>query len=52
MAARDPGQHDGITQGLELVSERWALLIVRDLLADLGTHGRARRDSNPQPSNP
>jgi DNA-binding HxlR family transcriptional regulator len=32
VAARDYGQYDGITRALELVGERWALLIVRDLL--------------------
>ena len=32
MAARDYGQYSGITQALELVGERWALLIVRALL--------------------
>ena len=32
MAARDYGQYGGVTRGLELVGERWALLIVRDLL--------------------
>jgi DNA-binding HxlR family transcriptional regulator len=32
MAARDYGQYSGITRALELVGERWALLIVRDLL--------------------
>jgi DNA-binding HxlR family transcriptional regulator len=32
VAARDYGQYDGVTRGLELVGERWALLIVRDLL--------------------
>src|SRR4249919_1348566 len=32
MAARDYGQYGGITQALELIGERWALLIVRDLL--------------------
>jgi len=50
MAAPGYGQYDDVTRGWELVGERWALLIVRDLLADLGTHGRARRDSNPQSS--
>ena len=30
MAARDYGQYCGITRALELVGERWALLIVRD----------------------
>ena len=32
MAAREYGQYDGVTRALELVGERWALLIVRDLL--------------------
>lgn len=32
MATRDYGQFDGVTRALELVGERWALLIVRDLL--------------------
>lgn len=32
MAARDYGQYCGITRPLEPVGERWALLIVRDLL--------------------
>ena len=32
MAARDYGQYDGVSTALELVGERWALLIVRDLL--------------------
>lgn len=32
MAARDYGQYDGVTRALELVGERWGLLIVRDLL--------------------
>jgi DNA-binding HxlR family transcriptional regulator len=32
MAARDYGQYGGITRALELVGERWALLIIRDLL--------------------
>ena len=32
MAARDYGQFGGISRALELVGERWALLIVRDLL--------------------
>jgi len=32
MAAREYGQYCGITRALELVGERWALLIVRDLL--------------------
>ncbi len=32
MAARSYGQYCGITTAIELVTERWALLIVRDLL--------------------
>jgi len=32
MAAREYGQYSGITRAVELVGERWALLIVRDLL--------------------
>lgn len=32
MAVREYGQYSGITQALELIGERWALLIVRDLL--------------------
>jgi len=32
LAARDYGQYSGITRALELIGERWALLIVRDLL--------------------
>jgi DNA-binding HxlR family transcriptional regulator len=32
MAARNYGQYCGVTNALELVGERWALLIVRDLL--------------------
>ncbi|MGV8885378.1 MAG: winged helix-turn-helix transcriptional regulator [Microbacteriaceae bacterium] len=31
MAARDYGQYCGVSTALELVGERWALLIVRDL---------------------
>jgi DNA-binding HxlR family transcriptional regulator len=32
VAAREYGQYSGITRALELIGERWALLIVRDLL--------------------
>ena len=32
MAARSYGQYCGVTTGVELVTERWALLIIRDLL--------------------
>jgi DNA-binding HxlR family transcriptional regulator len=39
VAARDYGQFDGITRALELVGERWALLIVRDLLVGPRRYG-------------
>jgi len=39
MAARDYGQYSGITQAMELIGERWALLIVRDLLVGPRRYG-------------
>jgi DNA-binding HxlR family transcriptional regulator len=39
MAARDYGQYGGVTRGLELVGERWTLLIVRDLLVGPRRYG-------------
>jgi DNA-binding HxlR family transcriptional regulator len=39
MAARDYGQYCSITRALELVGERWALLIVRDLLVGPRRYG-------------
>jgi DNA-binding HxlR family transcriptional regulator len=39
VAARDYGQYGGITQALELVGERWALLIIRDLLVGPRRYG-------------
>jgi DNA-binding HxlR family transcriptional regulator len=39
MVARDYGQFGGITRALELVGERWALLIVRDLLVGPRRYG-------------
>jgi len=39
MAARDYGQYDGISRALELVGERWAMLIVRDLLVGPRRYG-------------
>lgn len=39
MAARDYGQYCGVARGLELVGERWALLIVRDLLVGPRRYG-------------
>lgn len=39
MAARDYGQYGGVTQALELIGERWALLIIRDLLVGPRRYG-------------
>ena len=39
MAARDYGEYGGMTRALELVGERWALLIVRDLLVGPRRYG-------------
>jgi DNA-binding HxlR family transcriptional regulator len=39
MAARDYGQSSGITRALELIGERWALLLVRDLLVGPRRYG-------------
>jgi DNA-binding HxlR family transcriptional regulator len=39
MAPRDYGQWCGITRALELVGERWALLIIRDLLVGPRRYG-------------
>lgn len=36
MAAREYGQYGGLSRALELIGERWALLIIRDLL--VGPH--------------
>ena len=39
MAVRDYGQYCGVTRAVELVGERWALLIVRDLLVGPRRYG-------------
>lgn len=39
MAARDYGQYCGVTRALELIGERWALLIIRDLLVGPRRYG-------------
>ncbi len=39
MAARDYGQYGGVTRAVELVGERWALLIIRDLLVGPRRYG-------------
>lgn len=51
MAAREYGQYDGITQALELVGERWALLIVRDLLVGPRRYGELAAGLPRIPSN-
>jgi DNA-binding HxlR family transcriptional regulator len=51
MAARDYGQYGGITQALELVGERWALLIVRDLLVGPRRYGELAAGLPRIPSN-
>ncbi|MFC7430686.1 MULTISPECIES: winged helix-turn-helix transcriptional regulator [unclassified Agrococcus] len=42
MAARSYGQHDGVARALELVGDRWALLVVRDLLVGPRRYGDLR----------
>ena len=51
MAARDYGQYCGLTQALELVGERWALLIVRDLLVGPRRYGELAEELHRIPSN-
>ena len=51
MAARDYGQYCGITRALELVGERWAMLIVRDLLVGPRRYGELAAGLPRIPSN-
>jgi DNA-binding HxlR family transcriptional regulator len=51
MASREYGQYGGITQALELVGERWALLIVRDLLVGPRRYGELAAGLPRIPSN-
>jgi len=51
MAARDYGQYGGFPQALELVGERWALLIVRDLLVGPRRYGELAEGLPRIPSN-
>jgi DNA-binding HxlR family transcriptional regulator len=51
VVARDYGQYDGVTRGLELVGERWALLIVRDLLVGPRRYGELAAGLPRIPSN-
>lgn len=51
MAARDYGQYCGITRAVELIGERWALLIVRDLLVGPRRYGELAAGLPRIPSN-
>ena len=51
MAAREYGQYGGVTRGLELVGERWSLLIVRDLLVGPRRYGELAAGLARIPSN-
>jgi DNA-binding HxlR family transcriptional regulator len=51
VAARDYGQYSGITRAMELVGERWALLIVRDLLVGPRRYGELAAGLHRIPSN-
>jgi len=51
MAARDYGQYSGIARAVELVGERWSLLIVRDLLVGPRRYGELAAGLARIPSN-
>jgi DNA-binding HxlR family transcriptional regulator len=51
MAAREYGQYCGVTRALELIGERWALLIVRDLLVGPRRYGELAAGLPRIPSN-
>jgi DNA-binding HxlR family transcriptional regulator len=51
MAARDYGQYSAVTRAVELVGERWALLIVRDLLVGPRRYGELAEGLPRIPSN-
>ncbi|QEO10006.1 winged helix-turn-helix transcriptional regulator [Protaetiibacter larvae] len=51
MAAREYGQYGGITRALELVGERWSLLIIRDLLVGPRRYGELAAGLPRIPSN-
>jgi DNA-binding HxlR family transcriptional regulator len=51
MAARDYGQFGGVSRALELVGERWAMLIVRDLLVGPRRYGELAAGLPRIPSN-
>jgi DNA-binding HxlR family transcriptional regulator len=49
--ARDYGQYSGVSRAMELVGERWALLIVRDLLVGPRRYGELAAGLPRIPSN-
>jgi DNA-binding HxlR family transcriptional regulator len=51
MASRDYGQYSGVTRAMEVVGERWALLIVRDLLVGARRYGELAAGLPRIPSN-
>ena len=51
MTARDYGQYGGVARAVELVGERWALLIVRDLLVGPRRYGELAAGLPRIPSN-
>jgi DNA-binding HxlR family transcriptional regulator len=51
MASREYGQYGGVPQALELIGERWALLIVRDLLVGPRRYGELAAGLPRIPSN-
>jgi DNA-binding HxlR family transcriptional regulator len=51
VAARDYGQYGGMPRALELIGERWALLIIRDLLVGARRYGELAEGLPKIPSN-
>jgi DNA-binding HxlR family transcriptional regulator len=51
LAARDYGQYGGVSRALELVGERWSLLIIRDLLVGPRRYGELAGGLQRIPSN-
>lgn len=51
MAPREYGQYDGVTRAIELIGERWAMLIVRDLLVGPRRNGELAAGLPRIPSN-
>jgi DNA-binding HxlR family transcriptional regulator len=51
VAARDYGQYGGVSRAIELIGERWALLIVRDLLVGPRRYGELAAGLPRIPSN-